>query len=190
MLAIQRYLENGFVATDIEAAVNILKNTDGTVVVTGMGKSGNIAAKLASTLTSTGTPAVFLHPGEALHGGLGLIRARDVVIAISKSGETSELRDMLPAIKLKGTPMIAITCKRESSIASYATAVISYDTTECCGQDLVPTSSSTMALIIGDSIAMALMKTKRFKVEHFASSHPGGTLGTTLQGRIGEFQSS
>lgn len=169
-------------------ALELLCNCSGTVICTGMGKSGNIAGKIASTLTSTGTPAVFLHPGEALHGGLGLIRKGDVVLAISKSGNTAELRDMIPAIKVKHVPVISITTNRDSIIGRSSDVVLSYSAAECCGVNLIPTTSSTMALVIGDGLSMALMKYKKFKVENFAHVHPGGTLGETLRSSIGKIE--
>lgn len=176
-----------------EEAVNLIFNMTvggypGTVITTGMGKSGNIANKVASTLTSTGTPSLFLHPGEALHGGLGLLRPHDIILMFSKSGETYELQEMIPAMQYHQIPVILITCKEDSSLARYSKVVLSYPGEECCGSDFVPTTSSTIALVIGDSLAMALMKKKEFKIEGFSRFHPGGKLGEIVRDSIGKVQ--
>lgn len=183
---------------DVDAAneaVNEMFNSTvggcaGTVITTGMGKSGNIAGKVASTMTSTGTPAFFLHPGEALHGGLGILRPPDILLMFSKSGETYELLEMMPAIQYHQISVILITCKEESSLARYAKVVLSYPGEECCGSDFVPTTSSTIALVIGDALAMALMKLKKFKVENFSRFHPGGSLGEVVRDSIGKVEFS
>lgn len=178
-----------------EKAVDLLFNRTvggcaGTVITTGMGKSGNIASKVSSTMTSTGTPSLFLHPGEALHGGLGILRPQDVILMFSKSGETYELLEMIPAITYHQIPVILITCKDESSLGRYSEVVISYPGEECCGADFVPTTSSTVGLVIGDALAMALMKRKKFRVEGFSRFHPGGTLGELVRDSIGKVEFS
>ena len=160
----------------------------GTVITTGMGKSGNIAGKVASTMTSTGTPAFFLHPGEALHGGLGILRPSDVFLMFSKSGETCELLEMMPAIQYHQIPIIIITCNAESTLAGYSKVTLSYPGEECYGADFIPTTSSTLALVIGDALAMALMKLTKFKIEGFSRFHPGGKLGEIVRDSIGKVQ--
>ena len=153
----------------------------GRVVVTGMGKSGHIGNKLAATLASTGTPAFFVHPGEASHGDMGMITAEDVVIALSNSGETSEVTNLLPLLKRLATPLISLTGNPTSTLAR---AAISHLHTgvdiEACPLDLAPTSSTTTALVMGDALAIALLEARGFTAEDFAFSHPGGSLGRRL----------
>lgn len=153
----------------------------GRVVVTGMGKSGHIGNKLAATLASTGTPAFFVHPGEASHGDMGMITADDVVIALSNSGETSEVTSLLPLLKRLATPLISLTGNSTSTLAQ---AAISHLHTgvdiEACPLDLAPTSSTTTALVMGDALAIALLEARGFTAEDFAFSHPGGSLGRRL----------
>lgn len=163
-----------------EAARAMLACT-GRVVVTGMGKSGHIAGKLAATLASTGTPAFFVHPGEASHGDLGMITASDVVIALSYSGETGELLTILPLIKRLGVPLIAMTGNPESTLGRRADVHLDVSVTlEACPLELAPTSSTTAALVMGDALAIALLEAREFTAEDFARSHPGGTLGRRL----------
>lgn len=153
----------------------------GRVVVTGMGKSGHIGNKIASTLASTGTPAFFMHPGEASHGDLGMITADDVVIAISYSGESDEILRIYPALKRRGTRIIAITGKPQSSMAVDADVHLSAAVEkEACPLELAPTSSSTATLALGDALAMALLDSRGFTSEDFASHHPAGALGRRL----------
>jgi arabinose-5-phosphate isomerase len=153
----------------------------GRVVVTGMGKSGHIAGKIAATLASTGTPAFFVHPGEASHGDLGMITAADVVLVLSNSGETEEIVTILPLIKRLQVPLIAMTGNPQSTLSRAATANINVSVEkEACPLGLAPTASTTAALVMGDALAVALLETRGFTREDFARSHPGGTLGRRL----------
>src|SRR2546422_7632153 len=164
-----------------DAAVRLLRDCRGRVIVTGMGKSGIICRKLAATLTSTGTPAFFLHPAEATHGDLGVLQADDVVVALSYSGETAELLHLLETIRRLGAKLIAITGAPASSLAQAADVAIDGSVTEeACPMNLVPTASTTASLAIGDALAMTLLVEKGFKQEDFASLHPGGKLGKRL----------
>jgi len=153
----------------------------GRVVVTGMGKSGHIAGKVAATLASTGTPSFFVHPGEASHGDLGMITATDVVLAISNSGETPEILTILPLIKRLGVPLIAMTGRPESTLAQAADAHLDVAVSkEACPLNLAPTASTTATLAMGDALAVALLNSRGFTREDFAFSHPGGLLGRRL----------
>jgi arabinose-5-phosphate isomerase len=153
----------------------------GRVVVTGMGKSGHIAHKIAATLASTGTPAFFLHPAEASHGDLGMITRGDVVLALSNSGETPELLLLVPHLKRLGNPLIVITGATRSTLASAATAVLAVQVPEeACPFNLAPTASTTASLAMGDALAVALLEARNFTPEDFARSHPGGALGRRL----------
>ncbi len=153
----------------------------GRIVVLGMGKSGHIAGKLAATLASTGSPAFFVHPGEASHGDLGMITSQDVVIALSNSGETDEILTILPIIKRLGVPLIAMTGKPDSTLAREADVNIDVSVAEeACPLGLAPTSSTTAALAMGDAMAVALLESRGFTAEDFARSHPAGTLGRRL----------
>ena len=159
----------------------------GRVVVTGMGKSGHVARKIAATLASTGTPAFFVHPGEASHGDLGMIQPDDVVLALSYSGETDELLFILPMIKRQGIPLIAITGKPASSLASQADVHIDGSiSSEACPLGLAPTTSTTAALVLGDALAIALLEARGFTSDDFARSHPAGSLGRRLLLRISD----
>ena len=163
------------------AAHGLILGTKGRVVVSGMGKSGHIARKIASTLASTGTPAFFMHPGEASHGDLGMITADDVLIAISNSGESDEILNVLPVIKRRGAKVIAITGRFDSTLASEAD--IHLDATvekEACPLNLAPTASTTATLALGDALAVALLDSRGFKSDDFAMHHPGGSLGRKL----------
>ncbi len=166
---------------NFERAVKILLNTKGRVVLTGIGKSGLICKKIAATLSSTGTPAFFLHPSDAAHGDLGMLKGEDTVIAISNSGETAELLNIIPIIKSFGIPIIAITNNQNSSLArlSDVTLLLHVDK-EVCPLNLAPTTSTTATLALGDALAVVLMKIKGFKDEDFAKFHPGGKLGIRL----------
>jgi arabinose-5-phosphate isomerase len=153
----------------------------GRVVVTGMGKSGHVGNKMAATLASTGTPAFFVHPGEASHGDMGMITPGDVVIALSNSGETSEVTSLLPLLKRQGTQLISMTGNTESTLAKAADSHLYAGVDqEACPLDLAPTSSTTCALVMGDALAIALLEAKGFTAEDFAFSHPGGSLGRRL----------
>ncbi|MEC9412365.1 MAG: KpsF/GutQ family sugar-phosphate isomerase [Pseudomonadota bacterium] len=172
---------------DFMRACEFMLNCQGRVVVIGMGKSGHIGSKLAATLASTGTPAFFVHPGEASHGDLGMITDKDVVLALSNSGETSEILTILPLIKRLGIPFIAMTGRPESTLATCATAHIDVSVArEACPLGLAPTSSTTAALVMGDALAVALLETRGFTAEDFARSHPGGLLGRRLLLRVSD----
>jgi arabinose-5-phosphate isomerase len=164
-----------------ECAVKLLRDCKGRVILTGMGKSGIICRKIAATLTSTGTPAFFLHPAEATHGDLGVIQSDDVIVALSHSGETDELVRLLETIRRLGAKLIAITGGPKSTLAQAADVAIDCSVTaEACPLNLVPTASTTAALAIGDALAMTLLVEKGFREEDFASLHPGGKLGKRL----------
>ncbi len=163
------------------SACHLLLACKGRVVVTGMGKSGHIAGKIAATLASTGTPAFFVHPGEASHGDLGMITRQDVVLALSNSGETEEILTILPIIKRLGVPLIALTGNPASALAKFATVHINVAVEqEACPLGLAPTASTTAALVMGDALAVSLLETKGFTRDDFALSHPGGSLGRRL----------
>lgn len=162
-------------------ACDFMLACDGRIVVIGMGKSGHIGGKIAATLASTGTPAFFVHPGEASHGDMGMITDKDVVLALSNSGETSEVLTILPLIKRLGVPLIAMTGKPASTLAKCASAHIDVSVErEACPLGLAPTSSTTAALVMGDALAVALLEARGFTAEDFAMSHPGGLLGRRL----------
>ncbi len=178
----------GPMAADFERAVELLYRCAGRIVVSGMGKSGLIARKIAATLTSTGSPALFLHPAEALHGDLGMVVRGDVVVALSASGETSEVLQLLAAVKRLGVPLITMTCDELHSVSqeprSASTLVQAADVAldcsvahEACSLGLAPTASTTTMLALGDALAVALSQRRGFKEEDFASLHPGGKLG-------------
>lgn len=166
-------------------ACGYIMGCSGRVVVTGMGKSGHIGGKIAATLASTGTPAFFVHPGEASHGDLGMVTDRDVVIALSNSGETPEVLVLLPLLKRMGVPLIAMTGKPSSTLATRANTHINIAVDkEACPLDLAPTSSTTATLAMGDALAIALLEARNFTEEDFARSHPGGALGKRLLLRL------
>ena len=168
-------------------AVNMVLGVQGRVVVTGMGKSGHIGRKIAATLASTGTPAMFVHPGEASHGDLGMIKAVDVVLAISNSGESDELIAILPVLKRQGVPLIALTGGLQSFLARHADVVLDCSVDkEACPLNLAPTASTTAQLAMGDALAVALLDARGFKPEDFARSHPGGSLGRKLLTHVGD----
>jgi arabinose-5-phosphate isomerase len=163
-------------------AVTLIRNCKGRVIVTGMGKSGIICRKIAATLASTGTPAFFLHPAEAVHGDLGVIQADDVMIAMSYSGETEELTRVLETLKRIGAPLIALTGDVTSTLAQSADVALDCSVSEeACPMNLVPTASTTAALAMGDALAMTVLVEKGFKPEDFATLHPGGKLGKRLR---------
>jgi arabinose-5-phosphate isomerase len=164
-----------------ERAVRLLLDCRGRVIVTGMGKSGIICRKIAATLSSTGTPAIFLHPAEAIHGDLGVLQAEDVIIALSYSGETDELMRLLEPIKRLGARLIAITGECRSTLGQAADVALDCRVSEeACPMNLVPTASTTAALALGDALAMTLLVAKGFSQDRFASLHPGGKLGKRL----------
>ena len=166
---------------EFEEAVEIILNCKGKLIVTGVGKSGLIGAKMAATFASTGTPSFFLHPTEALHGDLGMIGKEDVVLAISYSGESEELSAILPHIQRFQTPIIGMTRNRESTLAKYSDKVIDLLVQkEACPLDVAPTSSTTLTLALGDALAVCLMRARNFQKSDFASYHPGGALGKRL----------
>ena len=168
-------------------AANMVLAVQGRVVVTGMGKSGHIGRKIAATLPSTGTPAMFVHPGEASHGDLGMIKTVDVVLAISNSGESDELVAILPVLKRQGVPLIALTGGLQSSLARHADVVLDCSVDkEACPLNLAPTASTTAQLAMGDALAVALLDARGFKPEDFARSHPGGSLGRKLLTHVGD----
>ncbi len=178
--ALENRIDENFVR-----AVEVLHKCKGRVIVSGMGKSGNIAQKIASTLSSTGTAAMFMHPAEAAHGDLGMVMPEDVVICISKSGSTEEFYVLIPLFKRLGIPVIAITGNLHSPLADHADVVL--DTSvkqEACPHDLAPTASTTAALVMGDALAIALLEAREFTKEDFALRHPSGSLGKKLLLRI------
>jgi arabinose-5-phosphate isomerase len=169
-------LDGGFVQ-----ACQLLLACTGRVVVSGMGKSGHIGTKIAATLASTGTPAFFVHPGEASHGDIGMITANDVVLALSNSGETDELVTILPIIKRLAVPLIALTGRADSTLGRAATVVLDVSVAaEACPLNLAPTASTTATLAMGDALAVAVLEARGFTPEDFARSHPAGTLGRKL----------
>jgi len=168
-----------------ERACETMLACRGRVVVTGMGKSGHIGNKIAATLASTGTPAFFVHPGEASHGDLGMITSDDVVLAISNSGNTSEVLTILPLIKRMGAPLISMTGNADSTLAREAVANLDVSVElEACPLGLAPTSSTTATWVMGDALAVALLEARGFSAEDFAMSHPGGSLGRRLLLRV------
>lgn len=171
----------------VEKVVQLLAHCRGKVVILGVGKSGIIGQKIAATMTSAGTAALYLHPSDALHGGLGIIRADDVVIVLSNSGETDEIVAMLPYLKNRGVPIVAIVGNLSSTLARRADAVLDASVDkEACPLNLAPTTSTTVALAIGDALAMTVMKVKGLTPDEFASNHPAGRLGKRLTLRVGD----
>jgi arabinose-5-phosphate isomerase len=185
VLALVERLDDSFAQ-----AVMLICRCKGRVIVTGMGKSGIICRKIAATLASTGTPAFFLHPAEAVHGDLGVIQADDVVIAMSYSGETEELTRVLETLKRIGAPLIALTGGTKSTLAQAANVALDCSVSEeACPMNLVPTASTTAALAMGDALAMTVLVEKGFKPEDFANLHPGGKLGKKLM-RVDQLMSA
>ena len=181
VLGLKNRLGSGFAK-----AVELILGLSGRVVVMGMGKSGHIGRKIAATLASTGTPALFVHPAEASHGDLGMITARDLVLAISNSGESEELNLILPVLKRLGTPLLAMTGRPDSTLARHADVLLdSAVDKEACPLNLAPTASTTAQLALGDALAVALLDARGFKPEDFARSHPGGALGRKLLTHVG-----
>jgi arabinose-5-phosphate isomerase len=174
--------------SDFIKACKLCLNCRGRIVVTGMGKSGHIASKIAATLASTGSPSFFVHPGEASHGDLGMITGEDVVLAVSNSGGTNELILILPLIKRLGVPLITMTSRPESTLSQAADVNLHIQIEkEACPLNLAPTASTTATLAMGDALAVALLESRGFTKEDFAKSHPGGTLGRRLLLRVSDF---
>ena len=179
------------VDSDFESAVETILNSNGRVIVTGIGKSANIATKIVATMNSTGTPAVFMHAADAIHGDLGNIQKSDVVICISKSGNTPEIKVLLPLIKNSGNQIIAITGNPDSFLGKHADHVLnSFVEKEACPNNLAPTTSTTAQLVIGDALAVCLLSMKDFTSRDFAKYHPGGTLGKKLYLRVSDLVSN
>ena len=175
----------------VEYVVGLLSECKGKVVIVGVGKSGIIAQKIAATMTSTGTAALYLHPSDALHGGLGIVSADDVVIVLSNSGETDEIVSMLPYLKHREVPIVALVGNLKSTLARRADAVLdASDDQEACPLNLAPTTSTTVALALGDALAMTLMKVKGLTPDEFAVNHPAGRLGKRLTLRVADLMHS
>ena len=176
---------------DFARAVQLVLAAGGHVAVMGMGKSGHVGRKLAATLASTGTPAIFVHPAEASHGDLGMIRPQDVVLAISNSGESEEITRLLPLIKRLGTPLIGMTGRADSTLGRCADVLLDSSVErEACPLNLAPTASTTAQMALGDALAVALLDARGFKAEDFARSHPGGALGRRLLMRVQDLMRS
>jgi len=176
ILALKDRLDDGFIS-----AVQLVVGCKGRVVVTGMGKSGAVARKIAGTLASTGSPALFLNPAEGIHGDLGMVTSQDVVIALSSSGETDELTAILPVLKRLGAKLIALAGRRDSTLAQAADVILDVSVErEACPLGLAPTASTTAMLALGDALALAAMEARRFTKEDYAVLHPGGALGRRL----------
>jgi arabinose-5-phosphate isomerase len=172
---------------EFEAAVNLIYGSKGRVIITGIGKSGIVARKIVATLNSTGTPSLFLHPVEAMHGDLGMVTPKDIVLALSNSGETGELTLILPSIRRIGAQCIAFTGNLESTLAKQSDIAIDVGVErEACPWGMVPTASTTAALAAGDALAVALIKRRQFNHQDFRRFHPGGTLGERLTVRVAE----
>ncbi|EMS7183860.1 KpsF/GutQ family sugar-phosphate isomerase [Campylobacter lari] len=171
--------------------IDLILSIKGRCVISGMGKSGHIGAKIAATLASTGTPSFFMHPGEALHGDLGMITSEDVLLAISNSGETEEVLKLIPVIKKRKIPLIVMVGNQNSTLAKQADIFINIAVKkEACPLQLAPTSSTTATLAMGDAIAVALMRARKFRPDDFALFHPGGSLGRKLLTRVGDLMVS
>lgn len=182
ILDLRDNLDEGF-----NKAIELILSIKGRCVVSGMGKSGHIGAKIAATLASTGTPSFFMHPGEALHGDLGMLTSEDVLLAISNSGETEEVLKLIPVIKKRKIPLIVMAGNQNSTLAKQADIFINIAVKkEACPLQLAPTSSTTATLAMGDAIAVALMRAKNFRPDDFALFHPGGSLGRKLLTRVGD----
>ncbi|RKO64175.1 arabinose-5-phosphate isomerase [Campylobacter sp. P255] len=176
---------------EFSKAVELILSIKGRCVVSGMGKSGHVGAKIAATLASTGTPSFFMHPGEALHGDLGMIASEDVLLAISNSGETEEVLKLIPVIKKRKIPLIVMAGDQNSTLAKQADIFINIAVKkEACPLQLAPTSSTTATLAMGDAIAVTLMKARNFRPDDFALFHPGGSLGRKLLTKVGDLMVS
>ncbi|MGV3527979.1 MAG: KpsF/GutQ family sugar-phosphate isomerase [Flavisolibacter sp.] len=175
----------GLLDDSFEKAIDVLAETEGRIVISGIGKSAIIAQKIVATMNSTGSPAIFLHAADAIHGDLGVVQQNDAVIVISKSGESPEIKVLVPLIKNLGNPVIALTGNTASYLARHATLVLNATVAkEACPNNLAPTTSTTAQLVMGDAIAVCLMEKKGFKVDDFARLHPGGNLGKKLYLRV------
>ncbi len=175
------------ISDDFVESVNLILKSQGRVVISGIGKSANIANKIVSTLNSTGTPAIFMHAADAIHGDLGIVRKNDVVICISKSGETPEIKILIPLLKNMGNPLIAMVGKTDSYLALQADYIL--DTSvekEACPNNLAPTASTTAQLVMGDALAVCLLESRGFSETDFAKYHPGGVLGKKLYLRVSD----
>ncbi len=178
------------VDAEFAAAVDFIFNSQGRVIITGIGKSANIATKIVATLNSTGTPAIFMHAADAIHGDLGTILKKDTVICISKSGNTPEIKVLVPLIKASDNKLIAITSNKDSFLGQKADYVLhAYVEKEACPNNLAPTTSTTAQLVIGDALAMALLDLRGFSSKDFAKFHPGGSLGKKLYLRVSDLTS-
>ncbi|WP_424945017.1 KpsF/GutQ family sugar-phosphate isomerase [Campylobacter volucris] len=170
---------------DFSKSVDLILSIKGRCVISGMGKSGHIGAKIAATLASTGTPSFFMHPGEALHGDLGMLTSEDVLLAISNSGESEELLKLIPVVKRRNIPLIVMSGKKNSTLAKQADVFLDISVEkEACPLQLAPMSSTTATLVMGDALAAALMKARDFKPDDFALFHPGGSLGKKLLTKV------
>jgi arabinose-5-phosphate isomerase len=179
------------IGTEFVQACELLLQVRGRIIVTGMGKSGHIARKIAATLASTGSPAFFVHPGEASHGDMGMITADDAVIALSNSGAVPEILTLLPLLKRLGIPLISMTGNEQSPLGQSSDVHLNTGVeTEACPLDLAPTSSTTTALVMGDALAIALLEARGFTADDFAFSHPGGTLGRQLLLKVQDLMKS
>jgi arabinose-5-phosphate isomerase len=171
--------------SEFEHAVNIILGTHGKLIVTGMGKSGIVGRKIAATLASTGTPSFFVHPGEAFHGDLGMVETHDIVLAISNSGETDEVLKLIPFFQDNGNKIISMTRNRNSTLAVNSDCHLDISVKrEACPFELAPTSSTTITMVLGDALAIALMESRGFNKENYARFHPGGSLGRRLLWRV------
>src|SRR5690606_34189779 len=181
---------SSYINEEFAAAVELIYNSKGRVIITGIGKSAIIATKIVATLNSTGTPAVFMHAADAIHGDLGLILENDVVICISKSGNTPEIKVLVPLIKNAKNKMVAITGNKDSFLGKQADYVLNaYVEKEACPHNLAPTSSTTAQLVIGDALALCLLELREFSSNDFAKYHPGGALGKRLYLRVKDISS-
>jgi len=176
-----------FLTDDFEKTVDLILNSKGRVIVTGIGKSANIASKLVSTLNSTGTPSIFMHAADAIHGDLGMIRNEDIVICLSKSGDTPEIKVLIPLIKTMGNKVVAMVGNTDSFLAKNADLLLNTTVKrEACPNNLAPTASTTVQLVMGDALAVALLECRGFTREDFAKYHPGGALGKRLYLRVSD----
>lgn len=177
----------GDIADALTKAISLILDHDGHLVICGMGKSGLVGRKIAATLSSTGTPSLFLHPAEAIHGDLGMVRQNDVIVLISNSGETEEVVKLLPALTRLNVKIISLIGRVDSSLGRAADVILDASVDkEACPLNLAPTTSSMAALVLGDVLAVVLMEHRGFKAEDFAARHPGGKLGQTLLSRVGD----
>ena len=175
------------IGPDFEKAVKMILDAKGRVILTGMGKSGLVCRKISATLNSTGTPSLFLHPAEAIHGDLGMVTKHDIVIALSNSGNTSEINKILPIVKKMGTKIISMTGGLESPMAQLSDVIIDVGVErEACPMGLAPTASTTAALAMGDALAVVLINSRRFNKQDFKRFHPGGSIGQRLSVRVSE----